>query len=127
MPADARRKTLEQGHPEHGEAIGTAGLGLVVGIGVLVAVLVFLIVVYLTTRRRGIQMGARRIVRCSDGHLFTSTWIPGVSFKAIRLGSARYERCPVGNHWALARNLDPSTLSPEDRRLAEATLDTKIP
>jgi hypothetical protein len=39
------------------------------------------------------------IVRCAQGHLFTTSWVPGVSFKAIRLGRYRFQRCPVGNHW----------------------------
>jgi hypothetical protein len=36
------------------------------------------------------------IVRCSKGHLFTTIWVPLASFKAVRLGSRRYQRCPGG-------------------------------
>ncbi len=39
-------------------------------------------------------------VRCSAGHLFTTIWIPFGSLKAVRLGSTRYQYCPVGRHWA---------------------------
>ena len=44
---------------------------------------------------------AEVIVRCSAGHVFTSTWVPLGSFKAVRLGRKRFERCPVGKHRAL--------------------------
>jgi len=36
-------------------------------------------------RRRGYNFGGDVVVRCSDGHLFTTIWVPGVSLKAIRL------------------------------------------
>ena len=52
-------------------------------------------------RRRGYNFGRNTIVRCRQGHLFTTTWIPGASLKAIRLGWARFQRCPVGHHWSL--------------------------
>jgi hypothetical protein len=40
-------------------------------------------------------------VRCRDGHQFTITWIPGVSFTSVRLGPWRVRRCPVGRHWSI--------------------------
>ena len=40
-------------------------------------------------------------VRCRDGHEFTTTWIPGVSFTSLRLGPWRVQRCPVGRHWSI--------------------------
>ncbi len=104
-----------------------ASLGLYIGIGGLLVVLVVLAAVYLLARRRGIQQGAHRIARCSEGHLFTSTVIPGVSFRALRLGSERYQRCPVGNHRSLVSWVDPSTLTPEQRAAAEAVRDSRIP
>lgn len=49
---------------------------------------------------RGIGQSANDVVvQCRDGHVFTTDWIPGVSFKAIRLGRDRYQYCPVGDHW----------------------------
>jgi hypothetical protein len=39
-----------------------------------------------------------RPVRCKDGPLFTTIWIPLGSVKAMRLGGARFQRCPVGDH-----------------------------
>lgn len=58
------------------------------------------------------------VVRCSSGHLFTTLWFPAGSFKAIRFGRARFQRCPVGHHWAVVRRADQSELSPDE--LAEA-------
>ena len=105
----------------------TVNVGLYIGIGVLVVVIAVYAFVYVRARRRGIQQGATRIARCSEGHLFTSTVIPGASFRAVRLGSERYQRCPVGNHWSLVRWVDPSTLTPEEREAAAAVRDTRIP
>jgi len=47
----------------------------------------------------GYRLGADTLVRCRDGHLFRTTWVPGVSFNAIRLGPVRFQFCPVGRHW----------------------------
>lgn len=67
-------------------------------------------------------------VRCSAGHLFTTIWVPLASLKAVRLGPARYEHCPVGHHWASVTRLedDPATTEEE---LKEAALvhDVRIP
>ncbi|MCG3756406.1 hypothetical protein [Amycolatopsis sp. Poz14] len=32
------------------------------------------------------------IVQCSEGHYFSTIWLPLVSFKAIRLGDRRLQR-----------------------------------
>jgi hypothetical protein len=55
------------------------------------------------------------IVRCSRGALFETIWVPLVSFKAIRLGSKRLQRCPVHARWELVQRADPSTLTPAER------------
>ena len=52
-------------------------------------------------RRRGSFFRAATVVRCRQGHVFTTTWIPGVSLTALRLGPWRLQRCPVGRHWSL--------------------------
>jgi hypothetical protein len=48
------------------------------------------------------------IVRCSRGGLFETVWVPLASFKAIRLGSKRLQRCPVHGRWEIVRRVDPS-------------------
>lgn len=70
---------------------------------------------------------AEVIARCSAGHLFTSTWVPLASFKAIRLGRKRFQRCPVGRHWALIERVDPDTLSPTELAAAAGQHDAHLP
>ena len=67
-------------------------------------------------------------VRCSAGHLFTTIWVPLGSLKAVRLGSTRYQYCPVGHHWAIVTRLDMD-MAPTREELAKAALvhDVRIP
>jgi len=67
------------------------------------------------------------VVRCSQGHLFTTLWIPGASLKSLRLVWWRFQRCPVGGHWSLVRPVNESTLSKSDRRLARERHDLPVP
>lgn len=67
------------------------------------------------------------IVRCRDGHLFMTIWIPFVSLKAIRLGWMRFQRCPVGNHWTLVVPVKKSELTDEERWVAAQSRDSRIP
>ncbi|KAF3914134.1 hypothetical protein AA313_de0207732 [Arthrobotrys entomopaga] len=67
-----------------------------------------------------------RIVVCDRGHLYTTTWIPLISFKAIRLGNQRYQKCPIGQHWSMTERVDEGTLSPEEREEARAHHDVNI-
>ena len=59
----------------------------------------------------GYRFGADVVVRCRDGHLFTTTWIPLASFKAIRLGLVRLQYCPVGQHITFVTLLKDSDLT----------------
>ena len=69
-----------------------------------------------------------RPVRCSRGHRFTTIWIPLASAKAVRLGPRRrFQRCPVGRHWATVERLDPDAASVEDLAAAAAVHDLRIP
>ncbi|MGD0198076.1 MAG: hypothetical protein ABSC56_09255 [Solirubrobacteraceae bacterium] len=68
-----------------------------------------------------------KVVRCSQGHLYTSTWMWGGSLKALRLGNRRFQRCPVGHHWSMARLVDPATLSPQECEAAAAIHDVRVP
>ncbi len=79
-------------------------------------------------RNRGYEgMGGDAIVRCSKGHLFTTVWIVGASFKAVRLGYKRYQRCPVCKKWRIVVPVPESELSEEDRRVARERHDTRLP
>jgi hypothetical protein len=73
------------------------------------------------------KLGGRVVVRCRDGHLFTTLWIPGASVKALRLGWWRFQRCPVGRHWSLVTPVRESELSEEQRRLAREQRDAPLP
>ncbi len=93
---------------------------LVVGLAPLVLIVV-VVGWTLLWPKRGHRLGTDVIVRCRDGHLFTTIWIPGVSFKAIKLGWVRFQRCPVANHWTLVTPVADADLSEEDRLIAGNT------
>jgi hypothetical protein len=66
---------------------------------------VLIIVVSLSTletvvvaRRRGSLLKLNTVVECRHGHRFTTWWVPGVSFKALRLLWWRLQYCPLGVH-----------------------------
>lgn len=84
----------------------------------IIAVVVLAKVVYAMTRGRS-ALGNKLVVRCSKGHLFMATWSPLGSLTSIRLGFARFQRCPVGNHWSLVRPVNASDLTDEARQIAE--------
>ena len=68
-----------------------------------------------------------RPVRCRDGHLFTTIWIPLGSLKALRLGRRRFQHCPVGHHWSMVVPLDQMSAEPADLQTAAALHDIRIP
>jgi hypothetical protein len=91
---------------------------LVIAVVVVVAIGVLIAVPNIYMRRRGYSVPGTAIVRCSKGHIFKTTWVEGVSLRAIKLGPrSRYQRCPVGNHWAVEHLLRDEDLTEADRRL----------
>jgi hypothetical protein len=105
--------------------------------GAIVAIaIVFAVVLVYFFKRMGSAAGQKRgysgmggdtIVRCSRGHLFTTLWIPGSSVKAVRLGFKRYQRCPVCKKWRIVVPVADDELTDEDRQVAAAHRDTKLP
>jgi hypothetical protein len=81
----------------------------------------------LAARARGHTVGGRVVVRCRQGHLFTTLWIPGASVKALRLGWWRVQRCPVGRHWSLVSPVRESDLTQRQLRDALAHRDVSLP
>jgi hypothetical protein len=81
----------------------------------------------LVARQRGYRFGRNVVVRCRAGHLFTTIWIPGASVKSLRLGWARFQRCPVGKHWSLVTPVKPADLTAEEQRAAAENRDIRIP
>ena len=65
-------------------------------------------------------------VECSRGHRFETTWIPGVSFTALRLGSRRYQWCPIGRHFALIRRSRDLTPDEVDELSLRTTADAGV-
>jgi hypothetical protein len=81
----------------------------------------------LAMKLRGYPVGGKLIVRCREGHAFTTFWFPGISVKALRLGWWRYQRCPVGGHWALVTPVRESELTDDERREARSRSDIPLP
>jgi len=78
-------------------------------------------------RALGWGLGGRVIVRCGQGHLFATIWIPAASVKSLRFGMRRFQRCPVGRHWTIVTPVRVSELSDDDRRAAAANRDIALP
>lgn len=78
-------------------------------------------------RLLGYNFGVHTVVRCRQGHLFTTIWIPGIKLKALDLGVARLQGCPVGRHWTLITPVKPATLTDDERQFAEQHRDLRIP
>jgi len=92
---------------------------LIVIIIVLLVVAISVVMANIVAWRKGYPIPGKTIVRCSQGHLFTTTWIAGTSFMAFRLGLlTRYQRCPVCKHWAVVHPVKDEDLTDEDRRIA---------
>jgi hypothetical protein len=58
-------------------------------------------------------------VRISKAHqsVENPAWSPLGSLTAIRLAGARFQHCPVGNHWALVRPVQDGELAGEGEHL----------
>lgn len=94
---------------------------------ILAAVAAAYLAATLAARRRGYRFGAHLVVRCREGHLFTTIWIPGASVKALRLGWFRVQWCPVGRHWTLVSPVREADLSDDERASAAGQRDLPIP
>jgi len=79
------------------------------------------------SRQRGYRFRRDVIVRCRDGHLFMTVWIPMMSVKAIRLGLVRVQRCPVGDHVTAVRLMRDEDLTPAERLRAGRHRDSGVP
>ena len=97
--------------------------GLVFAGVMVVAAVTFSVV---APRFRRVREAFDVIVRCRDGHLYTTLWMPLGSLKAVRLGVGRYQRCPVGHHWSIVTPVDPGTLSDREVRAARNRHDAAV-
>ena len=94
---------------------------------VLASVVAFDVLGTIVARKRGYRIGGNTIVRCRQGHLFTTIWFPGASLKSVRLGWWRIQRCPVGHHWTIVRPVRDADLTPQELEFAAEHKDVRIP
>jgi hypothetical protein len=76
---------------------------------------------------RGYRIGGNLVVRCREGHLFTTIWIPGASLKSLRFAWWRFQRCPVGKHWSIVTPVKESELTEDEKRTASEHKDVRLP
>ncbi len=78
-------------------------------------------------RLLGYKLGTNVVVRCRQGHVFSTIWIPGVKVKAVDLVVARVQRCPVGKHWSLVVPVREKDLTEGERQFAKEHRDIRVP
>lgn len=94
----------------------------------IVGAVSFYVIATMIARRRGYSgLGGRTLVRCRDGHLFRTIWVPGVSLKSIRLGWYRFQFCPVGRHWTMVKPVKDSEDDAESSTLHLVPDDVALP
>ncbi len=93
----------------------------------LASILAGYVIGTIVARRRGYNIGGATVVRCRQGHLFTTVWIPCASLKAIRLGWYRVQRCPIGHHWSLVHPVRNADLTEDELRFAGEHHDLRLP
>ena len=93
---------------------------------VALAALAAVVIEAAATWLRSGRVGGRLIVRCRQGHLFSTIWLPAASVKSLRLGWWRVQRCPVG-HWSLVTPVRASELTPRQRARARRLKDVRLP
>jgi hypothetical protein len=98
-----------------------------VAIILLITMLAIIAIGFFAVRNSGYRFGSDTIVRCREGHLFTTVWIPGASLKAIRLGPVRFQYCPVGDHVTFIVPVRDQDLTEAQRQLAHLYHDRRVP
>jgi len=67
-----------------------------------------------------------KIVQCSGGAYYESKWVPLASFKAIRLGAKRLQRCPVHRKWEMTVRVPDDEITPVIRERAAQHRDSRL-
>jgi hypothetical protein len=96
-------------------------------LAVLAGVIVAYVALTIIATRQGYSFGRNTVVRCRQGHLFTTVWIPGASAKALRFGPWRLQWCPVGRHLDLVHPVKDADLTDAERSFALAHHDVLVP
>ncbi|WP_034087224.1 hypothetical protein [Streptacidiphilus albus] len=68
-----------------------------------------------------------RVMRCKDGHLFETPFLPMVSLKAVKLPRGRYQRCPVDGRWGICDLQFTAELSEDERDEAHRNRTSRLP
>ena len=68
---------------------------------------------------------ARVVVRCTTGHLFSTEWVNLASFKAIRLGRRRYQKCLVCGRFRMVEKVSRQDIGEAQYREAMGRFDGK--
>ena len=108
-------------------SIHTSGSHLPLEVALPIIAAVVLLKMVAAKRSGRPALGGEIIVRCGKGHLFQTNWSPLGSLTSIRLGLARFQHCPVGDHWSLVKPVKDSDLTAEDRRIAGQNRDFLSP
>ncbi|NYJ73363.1 hypothetical protein [Allobranchiibius huperziae] len=66
------------------------------------------------------------VVQCSGGDYYETVWRRWVSFKAVRLGRRRLQRCPIHHRWEMAVRAPEADLTPQIRESAARHRDSGI-
>jgi hypothetical protein len=90
-------------------------------------ILAALLVEAVALRLHGYRIGGNVVVRCRKGHLYTTIWVPGASVKSLRFGWWRFQHCPTGGHWSIVTPVKEADLTEQEKRIARATKDIRIP
>ena len=81
----------------------------------MVVVIVGVVLLNSTIRRRWLPVGTRRVVvRCRHGHVFTTTW----TLRTTPPEVPPVQLCPVCHHYSQVTLVDESTLTDAERDLA---------
>ena len=94
---------------------------------IAVAAVIAYIIGTIIAIRQGYSFGKNTVVRCREGHLFSTVWIPGASVKSLRLGLWRVQWCPVGRHVDLVHPVKEAGLTAAERSFALAHHDVLVP
>ncbi len=93
----------------------------------VIAVSLLTLETVVVARRRGSLFELDTVVQCRHGHRFTTWWIPGVSFKALRLLWWRLQYCPVGEHYSIVTPVAITAIADDELRQAQDRHDIRIP
>lgn len=68
-----------------------------------------------------------RVMRCSQGHLFETPFVPFASLKALRTPTGRVQRCPVCGRMRAVELMLTEELTPRQRAEAHGHRTGPLP